>query len=153
MSAATLYDDRVMDHIRNARNYRALDDADRRGEAVSQVCGDSVTVYLKLNGTHITGIGFQCVSCGICMASASMMTELVTGRTIEEAQALLAHCATTLEGGVLPAPAGKEGIPLSPEQQAVFATLQAFPSRKTCAWVGWAALSGALRDDPAPQSL
>lgn len=153
MSAAALYDDRVMDHIRNARNYRVLDDADRRGEAVSQVCGDSVTVYLKLEGTRIAGISFQCVSCGICMASASMMTELIAGRTLEDAHTLLEQCAASLEGRKEAAADGQERIALSAAQQTVFETLQAFPSRKTCAWVGWAALSGALRNDPAPQSL
>lgn len=145
MSAAALYDERVMDHIRNARNYRALDDADRRGEAVSQVCGDSVTVYLKLDAGRIAHIGFQCESCGICMASASMMTELVAGLTVDEARTLMDHCRGALDGG--------DASALPEAQQAVFTTLQAFPARKTCAWVGWAALSGALRGDATPTTL
>lgn len=145
MSAAALYDDQVMDHIRNARNYRALEDADRRGKALSQVCGDSVQVYLKLDDNRIAAVGFQCESCGICMASASMMTELLAGRSIEEAQSLMDACARALDG------ADAAAFPES--QRRVFTTLQAFPARKTCAWVGWAALGAALRQVDAPVSL
>lgn len=145
MSASTLYDEKVMDHIKHARHYRVLEQADRKCEAVSQVCGDSVTVYLRLGDNRLRDIGFQCVACGICMASASMMAELVHGQSLNDVSELITRGANALEGGLAPG--------LSADQQSVFVTLQAFPSRKTCAWVGWAALAGALRGESGPVSL
>jgi SUF system NifU family Fe-S assembly protein len=89
MAIEQLYDKVIMDHINNARNYRELADANRKAEALSTLCGDSVTVYLKLDGECIHDVAFQCSSCAISMAAASIMTETVKGKQRAEAQALL----------------------------------------------------------------
>ena len=148
MSIDKLYDDVIMDHIKNARNYRQLPDADRQAEAVSQLCGDTITVYIKLEADRIEDIGFQCVSCGISMASASMMTESIKGKTIEEAHQLIAQCRAVLEGGQ----SGGKG-PEGSQHAVTYEALQAFPSRKTCALVGWHALAGALRGETETISM
>ena len=79
-----LYDDVIMDHIRNARNYHKLDGANREAEGSNPLCGDVITVYLKLSGEVIEDIGFQCTCCGVSMASASIMTESVKGKNKSE---------------------------------------------------------------------
>src|SRR5687768_468690 len=84
---AKLYDDVMLDHIRNARNYRVIEDADRSVRLFNPLCGDEVTVYLKLDEDVISDIGFQCSCCGISMASASIMTEQVKGKNKDQAQA------------------------------------------------------------------
>ena len=87
---STLYDEVLLDHIRNARNYHVLDDANRHGDAVSPVCGDTFTVYVRTTGDVIDEASFQCECCGISMASASIMTDWVRGRSVADALALKA---------------------------------------------------------------
>ena len=78
-----MYDDIVMDHIKNARNCRVLDDADRRIEGRNPLCGDELLIFLKVADERIDDLAFQCSCCGISMASASMMTSAVKGKTVE----------------------------------------------------------------------
>ena len=72
--ADSIYDDVILDHVRNARNYRPVPDADRRAEGVNPLCGDTFTVFLKVESGRIRDAAFQCECCGISMASASVMT-------------------------------------------------------------------------------
>ena len=89
MSAThALYDEVILDHIKNARNYRVLEHADRVAEGVNPLCGDTFTVYVQLDGEVIRDAAFQCSCCGISMASASVMTEAVKGRTLAQADEL-----------------------------------------------------------------
>ena len=134
-----MYDDLVMDHIKNARNYRVLDDADRRVEGSNPMCGDELFLYLKLDGERIADVTFQCTCCGISMASASMMTEKVKGRPVEEARrtardfvAMIDHAAAA------PDPPGDI------ERLAMLETARRFPARKRCAVLAWRTLAEAL---------
>jgi nitrogen fixation protein NifU and related proteins len=139
MAIENLYDDVMMDHIKNARNYREIPDADRRTAAVNPLCGDEITVYLKLRADRIDDVAFRCTSCGISMASASIMTEAVKGKSCTEARAISQAVRALIDGasaGAVPA--------FDAEQAAVFAALQAFPARKSCAALAWHALSSAL---------
>jgi nitrogen fixation protein NifU and related proteins len=142
MSLDKLYDDVILDHIHNARNYRKLPDAQREAEAHSRLCGDSITVYVKLDGERIEDIAFQCSSCAISMAAASIMTEAVKGKNRAEAQALGQSVTRAIEASDDNAPAYAHR-----DQTAIFAALHAFPARKTCATVAWHALGLALRED------
>ncbi len=72
-----MYDVLIMDHIWNARNYRVLEDSNRTVTGINPLCGDEITVYLRIGSETLQGVSFQCVSCGISMASASIMTEIV----------------------------------------------------------------------------
>ena len=87
MPEPKLYDDVLMDHIRNARNYAALEDANRTACGANPLCGDDVTVYVKLEDERLERIAFQCTCCGISMASASIMTETLAGRSAADALA------------------------------------------------------------------
>jgi nitrogen fixation NifU-like protein len=142
MTIDQLYDKVIMDHINNARNYRAMPDADRKAEAVSTLCGDSVTVYVKLDGDCIHDVAFQCASCAISMASASIMTETIKGKRQAEAAALM-HAVTDR---IMQKPAAADTT-FSADQSAIFEALRAFPTRKTCATVAWHALAAALEGD------
>src|SRR3954454_14402813 len=100
--SSALYDDVILDHIKNARNYRAIEQPDRQAEGVNPLCGDSFTVYVNLDGDVIREAAFQCSCCGISMASASVMTEAVRGMTVERARALYQHFMHLLTDEALP---------------------------------------------------
>ena len=138
MSAAhSLYDDVILDHIKNARNYRVLDRADRVAEGVNPLCGDTFTVYVQLDGEVIRDAAFQCSCCGISMASASVMTEAVKGRTLAQADELYRRFI-----GLLAKPGAPEADDLG--EVAVLAVVRAFPSRRDCAALAWHTLLAAL---------
>jgi nitrogen fixation protein NifU and related proteins len=134
-----LYDDVIMDHIKNARNYHELKDANRTAEGFNPLCGDKITVYVKLEEELIRDIGFVCSSCGISMASASIMTEKVKGRSKAESMALgrqltelLAHASSAAEP------------PLETGPLAMLAVVREFPARINCATLAWHTLNAAL---------
>jgi nitrogen fixation NifU-like protein len=133
-----LYDDVVMDHIKNARNFGQLPDADRSAEGVNVLCGDGMTVYVKLNAGAIDLASFRCECCGISMASASIMTEAVSGRPLAEVQAL--HQA------VLAAVDGHDDDDLGDWRggRAIVEAVRAYPSRRRCALLPWETLAAAL---------
>jgi nitrogen fixation NifU-like protein len=98
-----MYTDKVIDHFTNPRNVGEIDNADGVGEKVSSSCGDRMKVFLKVGDGIIQDIKFQTYGCGAAIASSSMMTEMVIGKTIDEALALTnAQVAEALDG--LPAP-------------------------------------------------
>lgn len=132
-----LYDDVIMDHIKNARNYRELEKADRKAEGSNPLCGDVLTVYLRLNGEFIEDIGFQCSCCGISMASASIMTESVKGKSKNEAKSVFQRFIYLLTQT-------QPGSSALTDDLAVLATVREFPSRINCATLAWQTLELAL---------
>ncbi|HZN26576.1 MAG TPA: SUF system NifU family Fe-S cluster assembly protein [Burkholderiales bacterium] len=133
------YDEVIMDHIKNARNYRVLEDHDRQASGSNPLCGDDMVLYLKLDHDRIVDLGFQCTCCGISMASASAMTEMVKGGTIAEATRLL-HDFATLVGN----PAESRPEALNAERLALLETVRRFPSRAGCAMLPWQILESAM---------
>jgi nitrogen fixation NifU-like protein len=139
MSAVhSLYDDVILDHIKDARNYRVLEQADRAAEGVNPLCGDSFTVYVRLDGEVIRDASFQCSCCGISMASASVMTEAVKGRTVAQAGELYRRFIELLSEAGAPDLAEDLG------EVAMLAVVRAFPSRRNCAALAWHTLLAAL---------
>jgi nitrogen fixation NifU-like protein len=135
----SLYNDVILDHIRNARNFRELGDANRKAQGLNPLCGDSFTVYARIEGDRVAEASFQCECCGISMASASVMTEAITGRTVSEARSLYRHFERLLKN-----PAGTPDQPGDHGQLAVLALIREFPSRVNCALLGWQTLDAAL---------
>jgi nitrogen fixation NifU-like protein len=133
-----LYDDFVMEHIKNARNYRVLEDADRQVEGTNPMCGDHMRLYLKLDRERLRDLAFQCTCCGISMASASMMTEALQGARVEDAIRHARELVTILESGA--EPAGSEPV----ERLALMETVKRFPARARCAVLPWRTLADAL---------
>jgi nitrogen fixation NifU-like protein len=80
-----LYSEKVMEHFMNPRNVGEIEDADGVGEVGNPVCGDLMTIYIKVKDNIISDIKFKTFGCGAAIATSSMVTELVKGKTIEEA--------------------------------------------------------------------
>ena len=139
-----LYQEYVLDHGKNPRNFRLPEHATHHAEGYNPLCGDKLTLDLVLEGDRIVDIGFVGAGCAISTASASSMTEAVKGLTVAEARDAF---------GVFVAMAKGEGEPefhtASDEidKLAVFAGVAEFPMRVKCATLAWHTLSAALDGD------
>jgi nitrogen fixation NifU-like protein len=137
-----LYQEVVFDHNRNPRNFRVMEDANRKIEGFNPLCGDRITLYAKVIDGKIEDVSFQGSGCAISTASASLMTEIVKGQTEQEAEQLfdLFHRITT----------GKNGDEVNLEELgklAVLAGVRAYPARVKCATLAWHSLQSALKND------
>ncbi len=137
------YDELLMDHIRNARNYRVIADPDERIEASNPLCGDRIEIRVKWVGDRVADVAFQCESCGISMASTSVLTELIRGLTRRELAGVCDEFATAIRARA--DAAGPNGR-WSAAQLAILGTARRFPARESCARLPWGALASALRD-------
>jgi nitrogen fixation protein NifU and related proteins len=126
-----LYQEVILDHSRNPRNFRYPEPANRSGEGYNPLCGDKISVKLRLDGDRIEDIGFQGSGCAISTAAASTMTEVVKGLTLSEAKAIFEsyHAVVT----------GKDALPDLEKlgKLAVFAGVSEFPMRVKCATLAW----------------
>ena len=142
-----LYQEVVIDHSKKPRNFRKPEGANRSAEGLNPLCGDEMSVYLKLAGDVIEDIGFQGAGCAISKASASLMTSAVKSKTRAEAEALFERVHTMLTEG----PEGK----VNPEDLGKLAALSGvweFPARVKCASLAWHTLRSALAGGGAPVS-
>ncbi|ABA89100.1 NifU-like domain protein [Syntrophotalea carbinolica DSM 2380] len=98
-----MYSDKVIDHFTNPRNVGEIENADGVGEKVSSSCGDRMKVFLKVENDIIEDVKFQTYGCGAAIASSSMMSELVIGKTLQQALDLTNDQVADALGG-LPAP-------------------------------------------------
>ncbi|HCT99090.1 MAG TPA: SUF system NifU family Fe-S cluster assembly protein [Methylococcaceae bacterium] len=135
-----LYQEVIFDHNRNPRNFHVMDNADRQVDGFNPLCGDKLTLFLKLDGDTITDASFQGSGCAISTASVSLMTEIIKGKTQAQAEALFTtfHEMTT----------GKEEhINLEAVGKlAVLAGVREFPARVKCATLAWHTLDAALKN-------
>jgi len=138
MAADQPYDDIIMEHIRNARNYRVMADATGKGNGLNPLCGDDITVYLRIEEGAIRDAAFQCSCCGVSMASASIMTEGVIGLAPAAAKALAAQVAAAI--------AGAAPHDASPGLAAILDTVRQHPARARCAALPWATLEAAIEN-------
>jgi len=134
-----LYQEVILDHTKRPRNFRALAEPSRHAEGYNPLCGDKVTIYLRMVGDRISDISFQGSGCAISTASASILTETLKGKTRSEADALFErfHDLVTGKG---------EGngklLPLG--KLAVFSGVSEFPARVKCATLAWHTFRSAL---------
>lgn len=135
----SLYNDVIMDHIKNARNFHALAGANRSARGINPLCGDTFNVYARVEGERVVEAAFECECCGISMASASIMTEAVRGRTVAETRALVRHFGKLLRNQVDAA-----AVPAGAGEIAMLDLIAEFPSRVNCALLGWHTLDAAL---------
>jgi nitrogen fixation NifU-like protein len=138
---AALYQDLILDHNRNPRNYGPMADANRRADGNNPLCGDRLTIWLKMDGDTIRDLAFQGSGCAISRASASLMTSAVKGKTRTEAEALFQRFHRLVTGTLAPSEAESLG------KLAAFAGVSEFPVRVKCASLSWHALRAAL-DQP-----
>jgi nitrogen fixation protein NifU and related proteins len=135
-----LYQEVILDHNRRPRNYRVPDQANRIAVGNNPLCGDQLTVYLRLEGDVIAEAGFQGSGCAISKASASMMTDAIKGRTVAEAQHLFEGFHEMVTGRNADLPDVE-----SMGKLVAFAGVAEFPARVKCASLAWHTLQAALR--------
>ncbi len=142
-----LYQELILDHNKRPRNRRKLEEPDRQAEGYNPLCGDRVTIFLKLDNDVVSEVSFEGSGCAISTASASLMTESLTGKTVEQAKAAFERfrllvtgerCASDRDGGL-----GK---------LEVFSGVSRYPARVKCATLAWHTLCAALNDKHDPVS-
>ena len=138
-----LYQQVILDHNKKPRNFRVIDDATRMGEGYNPLCGDQLTLYVKLTPEGvIEDVAFVGTGCAISKASASLMTTNVKGKTLAEAE-LLFDEFHRLVTGQLDVDASEHHL----GRLAVFKGVSEFPARVKCASLAWHTLKGALEGE------
>ena len=141
MPSEALYQELILEHNRKPRNFREMEDADRRIEGHNPLCGDALTLWVKMDGDRIADVSFKGQGCAISKASASLMTVAVKGKTRADADALFDkfhHLVT----GTLPE---SEQSSLGPLR--ALGGVSRFPLRVKCASLAWHALHAALESN------
>ncbi|MFA5787934.1 MAG: SUF system NifU family Fe-S cluster assembly protein [Actinomycetota bacterium] len=137
MELESLYREIILDHYRKPRNHGRLEHADAEVHHTNPICGDEMTLQLRLEDGRIAEVGFVGIGCAISQAAASVATDLVKGLTVEQAEArieafrLLMHGETEADEEILGDAIAFEGV-------------AKFPARVKCALLGWMALKDAL---------
>lgn len=137
----SLYQEVIVDHTRSPRNFHEMPEANHHAEGFNPLCGDRLTLYLKINDQHyIEEASFVGSGCSISTASASLMTEALKGKTITEAKSIFNdfHHMLLQEGD------GHEAERLG--KLAVFAGVCEYPARVKCATLAWHTFVAALED-------
>ena len=132
-----LYQEIIIDHSKRPRNRGKLPDATHTANGYNPLCGDKLTLHLKMQDGRVAGVAFDGEGCAISTASASLMTDVIKGKTIEEAEQtfkIFHHLLTVDE----PAPANLGKL-------AVFSGVREYPMRVKCATLAWHTLHAALQ--------
>ncbi|MEM6792353.1 MAG: Fe-S cluster assembly sulfur transfer protein SufU [Acidobacteriota bacterium] len=135
-----LYQEVILDHYRSPRNYGPLENADRHAKGNNPLCGDRVEVFLKIVDDRVESIGFEGAGCAISTASASLLTESVQGKTLDEARELFHQFRDLVTGQ---AEVGDHDL----GKLEALAGVRELPVRIKCATLAWHTLQAAL-DDP-----
>lgn len=137
-----LYQTVILDHNRRPRNYHQLPTANRVGSGNNPLCGDEITVYVRMEGDRIADISFQGSGCAISKASASLMTLNLKGKTIAEAEAVSGDVLKLITSGQIK---DDEFSDLS-----ALAGVHQFPARIKCATLSWHAALNAVKGEAKP---
>ena len=141
-----LYQEVIIDHNRSPRNFGKLDDATQVAEGYNQLCGDKLNLYLKTEDSVITDVSFDGSGCAISVASASLMTDTLKGKTIEQAEQLFQNFHNLII---------EEEDPDLEQMQALgklaaLAGVKEYPARVKCATLCWHTLHSALQGETSP---
>ena len=140
-----LYRELVLDHSRNPRHFGRLDDATHTADGINPLCGDKLRLYLRVNDAgNIESSSFEGSGCAISVASASLLTDAVTGLPVEQAR----RCCAAVAGRL----AGDDSAELASSLEKLRALdgVREYPSRIKCATLAWHALRSALNHDAVP---
>lgn len=140
-----LYQQVILDHNRNPKNFGKLEDPNHDAEGFNPLCGDHVHVYLHLDGDVITGISFEGGGCAISKSSTSLMTQMLKGKTIKEAEEIFERFHDMVTGKTAE---DDEFDDLG--KLAVFQGVREFPVRVKCATLAWHTVIAAIKDEKAP---
>lgn len=146
MTTQDLYQQVIIEHHKKPRNFRKIDPATHQAEGFNPLCGDHLWVYMNISGDPATGtiddISFEGDGCAISKASASMMTQALKGKSVDEAKAIFADFHKLVIGQLDPQ---KDQNVLG--RLAIFSGIWKFPARVKCAALAWHTMNGALRKE------
>ena len=135
-----LYQEVIIDHNKKPRNFKKLDQPTHFAEGYNPLCGDHLTVYLAVNKDNIIeGVSFLGEGCAISKASASMMTQSLKGKNVEDAKALFEQFHQLIKGDLNP-----QKDPNTLGNLRIFSRIWHFPARVKCASLAWHTMKGAL---------
>ncbi len=138
MQLDNLYQEVILDHYKNPQNKKLAPDCDAQVHHVNPSCGDEVTLGVKLNGDKVESITWEGVGCSISQASTSILSDLLTGKTLTEAGAISEEFLELMQSkGAL------EGNPEVLEDAVALAGVSQYPARIKCALLGWMAFKDA----------
>jgi nitrogen fixation NifU-like protein len=139
-----LYQEVILDHNKRPRNFRVLEGANRRAEGFNPLCGDRLTLFLHVEGGVIRDVAFQGSGCAISKASASLMTDALKGKTVDQAEALFDRfhrMVTAAPDALIERDVADLG------KLAVLAGVREFPLRVKCASLAWHTLKAAVKSE------
>src|SRR4051812_4430939 len=134
-----LYQEVILDHNKNPRNFREIENADKTADGHNPLCGDALKVYLSMDDDKVKDVAFLGSGCAISKASASMMTQVVKGKTREEAEVLFDEFHRMVTGAL-----DIEEDENNLGKLKIFAGVLEFPARVKCASLSWHTLHAAL---------
>lgn len=137
-----LYQEVILDHNKNPRNFREIENADETADGKNPLCGDALRVYIKTEGDVVTDVAFKGSGCAISKASASMMTQAVKGRSRDEAEVLFNEFHKMVTGEL-----DIETDENDLGKLRIFAGVLEFPARVKCASLSWHTLNAALHGE------
>lgn len=139
-----LYQEVILDHNKRPRNFGALPEANRHAEGVNPLCGDHLTVHVDVEGGVIARVAFEGAGCAISRASASLMTDAVKGKRVEEAEQLFEQFRRMVVSSA------DEPIDSGLGKLGVLCGVREFPARVKCASLAWHTLHAALAAQQDP---
>ena len=141
MNLRQLYQDPILDHYKNPRNRHGLDHANRQGEGYNPLCGDKLTIYVQIENGLLNDLSFTGTGCAIFIASASMMTQALKGKTESEAKGIIEHFNQMVTGS-------SDQVLNSAilGELSVFSGVRGYPVRVKCATLAWNALRAAIEE-------
>lgn len=137
-----LYQEVILDHNKNPRNFREIADADQYADGKNPLCGDALRVYVDLEGDTVKDVAFKGSGCAISKASASMMTQVVKGKTKAEAETIFDEFHRMVTGDL-----DIETDENNLGKLKIFAGVLEFPARVKCASLSWHTLNAALHGE------
>ena len=137
-----LYQETILEHNKNPRNFREIEGADKEAVGNNPLCGDALRVFVKMDGDTVGDVAFKGSGCAISKASASMMTQVVKGKSKEETEMLFDEFHKMVTGG----------LDIETEENhlgklKIFAGVLEFPARVKCASLSWHTLHAALHGE------
>jgi nitrogen fixation protein NifU and related proteins len=137
-----LYQEVILDHNKNPRNFREIENATNHADGHNPLCGDALKVYLNIENETVTDVAFKGSGCAISKASASMMTQAVKGKTKAEAEILFTEFRAMVMGEL-----DIETDENSLGKLKIFAGVLEFPARVKCASLSWHTVHAALNEE------
>jgi nitrogen fixation NifU-like protein len=137
-----LYQETILEHNKNPRNFRDIEDADQTADGKNPLCGDALRVYVKMDGDMVSDVAFKGSGCAISKASASMMTQVVKGKTKQQAETIFDEFHKMVTGEL-----DIETDENDLGKLKIFAGVLEFPARVKCASLSWHTLNAALRGE------